>query len=94
MDPYEPHTHTFVIRLWLEESAQEQSETVWRGHITHLLTQKRRYLQTPDEIIFFILPYLVEMGVKLQMKWRIKWWLARWRQRHRPDKSLSAVRRT
>lgn len=88
MDLYEPHTHTFVIRLWLEEAAQEQGETLWRGHITHLLTKNRRYLQTPDDIVLFLLPYLSEMGVRVQLRWRIKWWLARWRQRHRPGKTL------
>ena len=88
MDPYEPNTHTFVIRLWLEETIQEQGKATWRGHITHLLTKQRRYLQDPDDVVLFILPYLAEMGVKIQLKWRIKWWLARWRQRHRPTKAL------
>lgn len=88
MDPYEPNTHTFVIRLWLEETVQEQGKATWRGHITHLLSKKRRYLQEPDDVIFFIMPYLMEMGVKVQLKWRIKWWLARWRQHQRPVKAV------
>lgn len=62
MDPYE--SHSFVVKFWLEETLEEADEALWRGHITHVPSQERRYLNTLDDVIEFIEPYLERMGVK------------------------------
>lgn len=62
MELYE--SHSFVVKVWLEESLEEAGEAVWRGHITHVPSQERRYLHALDDIIDFIGPYLERMGVK------------------------------
>jgi hypothetical protein len=62
MDPYE--SHSFIVKVWLEESFEEAGEATWRGHITHVPGQERRYLHTLDDIVDFIGPYLERMGVK------------------------------
>jgi hypothetical protein len=77
MESIEVTSHPFVIRVWLEESASETHGAVWRGHITHVPTGKRRYLTDLDDISAFILPYLERMGVILGRSARLK---SRWRR--------------
>jgi hypothetical protein len=77
MDLFEVNTHPFIIKIWLEESAQEAGQATWRGHITHVPTGERRYLRRLDDILAFIIPYMKEMGVKLGLLWRVKRWLKR-----------------
>jgi hypothetical protein len=64
MDLYEANTHPFVIKIWLEETAEEAGRAVWRGHITHVPTGQRRYIQVLDDIVAFIASYLEQMGVQ------------------------------
>jgi hypothetical protein len=62
-DLWEFNTQSFIVRIWVEESDPEAGETCLRGHITHVPTGKRRYVQQVDEIVEFIESYLREMGV-------------------------------
>lgn len=58
MDLPEAHTHSFVIKIWLEENPQEASQALWRGHITHVPSGTRRYFQDLTVIADFMQPYL------------------------------------
>jgi hypothetical protein len=49
-----------VVKIWLEETKEESGQAKWRGHITHVLTGKRRYFDHIGKIIDFIIPYLNE----------------------------------
>ena len=60
----EHDSHSFIVKVWLEETVQEAGRAKWRGHITHVLSGERRYLQTLSGITDFIMPYLERMGVK------------------------------
>ena len=62
MDLHE--SHSFIVKVWLEESLEEAGEATWRGHITHVPGHERRYLHTLDDVVDFIGPYLERMGVK------------------------------
>jgi hypothetical protein len=73
----ENHTHSFIVRIWLEETAEETGQAIWRGHITHVPSGKRRYLKDLKAVTAFIAPYLEGMGVRLDTFWRAKQWL-RW----------------
>jgi hypothetical protein len=66
-DRLETTVHPFIVRIWLEETAEEAGQAVWRGHITHVPSGERRYLKELDDIVAFVAPYLEEMGVKLAM---------------------------
>jgi hypothetical protein len=81
MDLFETHTHPFVVKIWLEETAEEAGRAVWRGHITHVPNGARRYVQDLDSIVLFMVPYLERMGVKLSPVWRLKHWLNKFRRR-------------
>jgi hypothetical protein len=77
MDTLEPGAQSFIVKIWVEERAEEGGRGTWRGHITNVPSGKRRYLKNLDEIGDFIAPYLEEMGVKLGTRWRIRRWLKR-----------------
>ncbi len=69
MDVPEQQSHAFVVRIWLEEPAQEARSATWRGHITHVGSSQRRYLRELDDITAFIAPYLEAMGVRIPRPW-------------------------
>jgi hypothetical protein len=78
MDLPEVHTHLFVVKTWLEETAEEAGQATWRGHITHVPSGERRYLKELDDVTDFIASYLEGTGVKLGLLWRARRWLKRW----------------
>ena len=75
MDILESSTHSFVIKIWLEETVEETGRTVWRGHITHVSSGERRFIKNLSEIHLFVTPYLQEAGVKLGLRERLISWL-------------------
>ena len=75
MDLFEANTHPFIVKIWLEETAEEAGQATWRGHITHVPTGERRYLKDLDDIAAFITPYLEGMGVELTLFQRIRRWI-------------------
>ena len=77
MDQLEPDTQSFIVKIWVEESAEDTSRGMWHGHITHIPSRQRRYLKDLSEIQDFIAPHLEEMGVKLDKRRRLKGWLKR-----------------
>lgn len=66
MDLLEFNTHSFIVKVWLEETAEEAGHAVWRGHITHVPSGERRYFKDLDEIQVFIVRYLEAMGIRLR----------------------------
>ncbi len=58
MDQFEAQTHSFIIKLWLEELAEDAGRPIWRGHVTHVPSGERRYLQDLNGILAFVAPYL------------------------------------
>ena len=54
----EAHTHSFVVKVWLEETVEQAGRATWRGHVTHVPSGERRYLEDLDDITAFIAPYL------------------------------------
>jgi len=71
----ESNTHSFIIKIWLEETVTETQPASWRGHITHVPSGERRYLKSLSEVPAFIEPYLQQMGVKLRNSWTLTDWL-------------------
>ena len=75
MDIYEESSNTFIIKIWLEETAGEANFATWRGHITHIPGGKRRYLKELNDVTAFILPFLKDMGVEISFWWRLRNWM-------------------
>ena len=65
MEQAESNTHSFIIKIWLEEETDELGRIIWRGHITHVPGGERHYIQDLNAIPFFIEPYLKKMRAKL-----------------------------
>jgi hypothetical protein len=66
---------SFVIRIWIEETAEEAGEVTWRGHITHTVNGERHFFMNLNELSTFIWPYLIEMSAKPPIRYRINLWL-------------------
>jgi hypothetical protein len=77
MDRLETTTHPFIVKIWLEETAQEAGRATWRGYITHVPSGERQFLKDLDDVGIFIAPYLEGMGVKLSFCWHLRQWLDR-----------------
>lgn len=77
MDSLEPDSQSFIVKVWVEDSAGQDDRGVWHGHITHVPSHERRYLKDLDEIADFIAPHLEEMGVNPGTRWRLRRWLKR-----------------
>ena len=80
MNSLEATSHPFVIRIWLEDSAEEARRATWRGHITHVPSGERRYLHDLDDMAAFVAPYLESMDIKLSLWWRVRQWVKHLRQ--------------
>ncbi|MBI9044442.1 MAG: hypothetical protein JEZ06_08150 [Anaerolineaceae bacterium] len=66
MDQLETHTHSFIIKIWLEETAEEAGKTIWRGRISHVPSNERRYLNDLEDILGFIKTYLNEIDLPIE----------------------------
>lgn len=77
----EPDTESFVVKVWLEETVEEAGRAKWRGHVTHVTSGERRYLESLSGIVDFIMPYLERWGVKFGVSRRFERFLYRKRIR-------------
>jgi hypothetical protein len=68
----ESEIHSFIVKVWLEETVEEAGRAKWRGHITHVRSGERRYLQRLSGIGDFIMPYLERMGVRAGILRRLR----------------------
>jgi hypothetical protein len=71
----ESQVRSFVVRIWLEEPASAMRGAVWRGHITHVPSGRRRYVTHLDEITAFIAGYLAEMRGRAPLSEEGRAWL-------------------
>ena len=71
-DSFESVTHSFVVRIWLEEDNRAK----WRGHITHVPSGTRQYVEQLADIVDFIGPYVdgMKLGKPGQSR---RWWSPR-----------------
>ncbi len=57
-DPDEDQSHSFIVKVWLEEAAGDNGPPLWRGHVTHVVDGQRRYFQDPAGLLAFLGQYL------------------------------------
>jgi hypothetical protein len=82
MDQDEIPTHSFVVRIWAEET--DLGRPGWRGHIIHVLGNEDRYFDELQAIPEFIRPFLVRMGARMDAAPRLRGWLRRLWMAHPP----------
>jgi hypothetical protein len=78
MDLVELNTHSFVVKIWIEETAAETKNPLWRGHITHVPSGSRRYLSRLSGILSFVKPYLKDMGIRFNLRSYLRNQFKRW----------------
>lgn len=71
----EPNAHSFIVKIWLEETEEETGAARWRGSITHVPGGERSYMTDLSQIPRFVGPYLERMGVNLGFRWKVRQWL-------------------
>lgn len=54
----EPKILSFIVRIWKEETGQENPREIWRGHVTPVHTGERHYFTELDQIPALIAAYL------------------------------------
>jgi hypothetical protein len=70
-------SHSFIVRIWLEETAEEAGTVRWRGHITHQPGGERQYLEDLESLREFIAPYMGEVGGARRLWARFRRWYRR-----------------
>ena len=75
MDLTESEVHSFIVKLWFEQSAEEPSRARWHGHVTHVPGGERRYLKELDDIVAFIEPYVRAADARGGGRTRLRRWL-------------------
>lgn len=68
LDIFEARIQSFIVKIWLEETAQADRPARWRGSLTHIPSGKRRYFQNLDEIQATLVPYMEGMGLDMSAK--------------------------
>ena len=53
--------HSFIVRIWLEESAADSARPTWRGSLTHVISGRRLYFVDLNALPRLIRPYLEAM---------------------------------
>ncbi len=73
----EPDTQSFVVKVWLEETVEEEGQAKWRGHVTHVASGERKYLERLSGIAAFMMPYLERSGVNFGAFRRVRLFVLR-----------------
>jgi hypothetical protein len=60
-----PDPQSFIIRFWPEEVDADSGRTKWRGHVTHVTSNRRRYIKKLQDINDFITDYLVDLNADI-----------------------------
>ena len=63
-DQLELERHSFIIKIWFEEVGAAASQKKWRGHITHVGTGERRYVEGLRDISSFVQGHLAALGAE------------------------------
>ena len=66
VDQADASGQAFIIRIWIEETAQAAARATWRGHITHVPSGERRYLSGLEDVVTFLKSFLVRMGISIE----------------------------
>jgi hypothetical protein len=75
--------HSFIVKLWLEESGHNQESVGWHGYITHVPSGERRYLQELRDILSFVKPYVAEIGADATIISRVGHRMKSWMHKNR-----------
>lgn len=78
MSSGEQETHSFIIKLWLDQEGDAESRG-WHGQITHVPGGERQSLKSLEDILKFIAPFVTSASAtfRYSSRWSVlwrKWW--------------------
>ena len=71
MDLFENDTHSFVVKISVEEEPEEMGKQLWQGEITHVSTGSQYLFTQWEKMEGFLRSYL--KGTKLSPKPQFVW---------------------
>lgn len=75
----QPNTHSFIIKVWLDEPNAANGRICWRGRITHVPSGNVHHFVHVNDIADFIMPYVQQLGVSPPRWWHARHWaVCRW----------------
>ena len=77
LDLPESTRQSFILRVWVERTAEEAGQATWRGRIVHVPSGVQAFVDDLDQVGLFVAGYLGRMGVRLTPYWRFKRWIER-----------------
>jgi hypothetical protein len=69
MDLPEQSTFSFVIKIWVEETAAEAGQSTWRGRIVHVPSGRQRSIVDLRHVAAFIAEHLTAAGLDRGAAW-------------------------
>ena len=80
MDLTESDVQSFIVKLWIEGTAEVNHRRLSHGYVTHVSSGERRYVKGLDEVTEFIVEHLEKGGVEVEKRWRMTLWSKRRRR--------------
>ena len=75
VDIGESKIHSFIVKVWLEDSEEDPDVTLLHGHITHVPSGERHYIRRVSEVPLFIRSHLGRMGITLESDRKVPPWM-------------------
>lgn len=72
MDDPKPHSLSFIVRFWMEPSAEPGKPSQWKGFVENVEDEDHIYFSRLDDLMAFLANYLEKMGAKLDYATRIR----------------------
>jgi len=73
LKPYESITRVFWIKIELKDN--HENESPYLGDIRDVISGVRSPISNLLDIIDFIIPYMQQMGIRINWFWRLTIWL-------------------
>jgi len=68
----DPESHSFILKIWIEETAAEAGYVVWRGSLSHVPDGSRRYFTDLETMADFVGNFIEGMGGDVGMRFRVR----------------------
>ena len=75
MASIQPHTHSFIVKVWLAGPDARAGRLGWRGRVIHVPSGHNQHFRKLVELDGFITPYLHQLGIRRTLRWRLRRWM-------------------
>ena len=68
MDESDVNLQSFIVKLWIEDSEENSTNSTWHGTITHVPSGANRSVRSLHEVLNFMKLYLEEKGATEELE--------------------------